>query len=65
MLVKDQSFKLVTMIVSAARSLTMGGISGPSPGVEPSCLGIDDETGAKIRGDTADASVVASTEMGA
>ena len=36
------------------------------PGVEPSCLGtasINDETGARVGGDTVDASVVANTVM--
>jgi hypothetical protein len=63
-MLNDQS--LVTMVVSAAQSLTMGGVSGP--GVEPSCLGkagVDDETSAEIGVDTADASLVASTEVGA
>ena len=52
-------------IVSAAWSPTMGGVSGP--GVEPSWLGtasIDDEMGAKIGGDTMDASVVANSVVG-
>ena len=52
--------------MSTAWSLTVGGIS--SPGVEPSRLGtagINDETGAKIGGDTVDVSVVANTVVGA
>ena len=44
------------MIVSTAWSLTVGRASGP--GVEPSCLGANDETGVKIGDDTADASVL-------
>jgi hypothetical protein len=39
-------------------TLTIDPVSGP--GVEPSCLGINDETGAEI----GDASVVANTVMG-
>ena len=51
--------------MSAAWSLTAGGVSGPE--VEPSCLGrasIDEGTGAKIGVDTADASAVANTMVG-
>jgi hypothetical protein len=54
------------MIVSATWSLTVGGLSGPRR-VGPSCLrtvGINDETGAEIGGDTVDASVVANSVVG-
>ena len=44
------------MIVSTAWSLTVGRASGP--GVEPSCLGANDETGAKVGDDNADASIL-------
>lgn len=42
--------------MSAAWSLTVGGVSGP--GVEPSCLYAVSKTGAEIGGNTVDASVV-------
>ena len=53
------------MIVSAAWSLTVGGVCGA--GLEPSCLdaaGIDDGVGTEIGGDAVDASVVANTVVG-
>ena len=53
-------------IVSAARLLTLGGVSGP--GVEPSCLrkpSINDKPGAELGDDTVDASTVAKTVVGA
>jgi hypothetical protein len=52
--------------MSAAWSLTVGGVSGP--GVEPSCSGtahVNDEMGTEIGGDAVDASVVANTVVDA
>ena len=50
--------------MSAAWSLTVGGVSGPEgPVEEPSCLdapSIDDETGTEV-GDTVDSSAVSNT----
>ena len=54
------------MIVSAAWSLTVGGVSGRVESLA-CCLGtasIDDETGAKIGVDTVDASVATNTKVG-
>ena len=54
----------LTTIMSAAWSLTVGGVSGPEgPVEEPSCLdapSMDDETGTEV-GDTVDSSAVSNT----
>ena len=58
------------MVLSAAWSLTAGGVSGPGLLIEPSCLGtaatgINAETGVEVGGDGLYASEVVNAVVGA